>query len=210
MNKALGEMLVEILDGSCLRIRGLEVGSSSGSLRQGSKPLTPIIQALQSTMRQFMRKCLQNGLRIADNDATQVLEGILDIARRTDTPRLGVNSLTQETAQPLADNGIAHMDDEVGRQDSLLSSLLSPLSSFIPSLLSPLSSLLYFQHFIKMTDMGKRRQCLMKDDDMAEKEVDVIALEIVGICLSEDNHRTTGGCQTVDEGGMQAVVVASG
>ena len=129
MNNALGEMSFEVLNGSCLRIRRLEVGSSSGSLRQGSKPLTPIIQALQSTMRQFMRKCLQNGLRIADNDATQVLERILDIARQTDAPRLGVSSLSQEPAQPLADNGIAHMNDEVGRLNPRTSHLVSRASN---------------------------------------------------------------------------------
>ena len=50
----------------------------------------------------------------------------------------------------------------------------------------------------------------MKDDDVAEKEVDVIALEIVGICLSEDNHRTTGSHQTVNKSRMQTIVVASG
>ena len=61
-----------------------------------------------------------------------------------------------------------------------------------------------------MADMGKGRQCLMKDDDVGKEMVDVDTLEIMGIGLSEDNHRPSGGCQTVDEGGMQAVVVTSG
>ena len=45
---------------------------------------------------------------------------------------------------------------------------------------------------------------------MTEEVVDVDALEVVRIGLSEDNHRPTGSHQSIDELRTEAVVVAGG
>ena len=59
-----------------------------------------------------------------------------------------------------------------------------------------------------MADTGEVGQRLVQHDDMTEEVVDVDALEVVRISLSEDNHRPTGSRQSVDELRTEAVVVA--
>ena len=112
---------------------------------------------------------LQHLLRVADNDATQVLERVFHTARTADAPRYGIGGSTQEMAQALADDGVANIKDEVGRQH-----------------------LLPAEYLVKMADGREGRKRLVEHDDMTEQEVNAVALEVVGIHLSDDNHRTAG------------------
>ena len=57
---------------------------------------------------------LQQPFGIALDDATQVEEGVLHLSCDVDAPCPGLVSLAEIGFQSFADDGIAHMEDEVG------------------------------------------------------------------------------------------------
>ena len=79
----------------------------------------------------------------------------------------GPGSLSEIGFQPFADDGIAHMEDEVGMWRLGIGA----------------------QEMLEMADGGEGRQCLVEDDDMAEEMVDTLVMETVGAELSEDDER---------------------
>ena len=74
-----------------------------GGLCQGGKPQAAVLHSIKTAMADLMVKGLKHGFRIADNDATQVLEGVFHVTRQADAPAAGVGGLAQEMLQPFAD-----------------------------------------------------------------------------------------------------------
>ena len=84
--------------------------------------------------------------------------------------------------QPLADNGVAYVEDKVGQK-----------------LLEVGRVVQRGQHFVEMADAGQGRQCLVEYDDVAEQVVDALVVEAAGAELAKDDERALSLQQVVDE-----------
>jgi hypothetical protein len=115
--EAIGEVLLEKSDGSLLAERERCAVKALAGIAQQAEPLSAVTSLFadmgRSAGRQLSVQCLQHGLGIAGDYATEVLESVFHVARQTDAPCACIGGLTEESLQKLADNGITVITPEV-------------------------------------------------------------------------------------------------